>query len=165
MASARRFLAILFTIESGVAIVAYLLIAGLLLGDVALRELAGSSIRGAQRISVYLMIVTGFLGLGLAADRGRHLRPQFADGLIPKAFVATADRIGSLIMALVFGYFAFKGIAFVRAAFEYGDLARTIKTPLWMIEIVVPYALASLSLRYVLYTIWPELKPTEALES
>ena len=165
MTSARRFLAFLFLIESSVAIIAYVVIAALLLVDVGMRELAGSSIWGAQRISVYLMIVTGFLGLGLAADRGRHLRPNFADHLIPARFAALADRTGSAIMAAVFLYFAWLGIDFVRSAYEYGDMARTIKTPLWMIELVVPYAFLSIALRYGFYAIWPELKPTEVLES
>ncbi len=137
----------------------------LLLTDVGMRELAGSSIWGAQRISVYLMIVTGFLGLGLAADRGRHLRPNFADGLIPARYANLADRAGSAIMAAIFLYFAWIGVAFVRAAHEYGDLARIIKVPLWTIQLIVPYAFVSIALRYFLYAIWPDLKPGEALDA
>ena len=165
MAAARRFLAVLFLVESSVAIAAYVVIAGLLLGDVAMRELAGSSIWGAQRISVYLMILTGFLGLGLAADRGRHLRPGFADNLIPARLSAQADRAGSAIMAAIFLYFAWLGVEFVRTTYEYGDLARTIKVPLWMIELVVPYAFVSIALRYALYALWPALKPKQALDA
>ncbi len=165
MQAARRFLQALFVIESSVAMLAYVLIAGLLLGDVLLRQLAGTSIWGAQRIAVYLMIVTGFLGLGLAADRGRHLRPRFADALVPARWAGAADRLGSLIMAGVFATFAWYGVVFVRQAIEYGDLARTIRVPLWIIELVVPYAMGSTALRYLIYARWPALKPQEALEA
>jgi len=113
VAIARSFLAALFKLEAAVAGLAFLAIALLLLADVALRELAGSSIWGAQRISVYLMILTGFLGLGLAADRGRHLRPRFVDWLVPAKWAKQADRIGSAIMFAVFLYFAWLGIDFV----------------------------------------------------
>ncbi len=164
MRAARRFLSLLFKVESTVAILAFLVIALLLIGDVASRELAGSSIWGAQRISVYLMIVTGFLGLGLAADRGRHLRPRFADGLVPAPLAPAAGRAGSAIMFAVFAWFAWLGVEFVMTAYEYGDLAQTIKTPLWMIELIVPYAFSSLALRYLLFAIWPDLRPAEADE-
>lgn len=164
MAIARSFLAALFKLEAAVAGLAFLAIALLLLADVALRELAGSSIWGAQRISVYLMILTGFLGLGLAADRGRHLRPRFVDWLVPAKWAKQADRIGSAIMFAVFLYFAWLGIDFVKAAYRYGDLAQTIKTPLWMIELVVPYAFLSISVRYLFFALWPALKPSEVDE-
>lgn len=164
MLVARRFLAILFRVEAAVAALAFLTIALLLMADVTSRELAGSSIWGAQRISVYLMIVTGFLGLGLAADRGRHLRPRFADGLIPRSFTKAANRIGSLIMFAVFSWFAWLSVGFVMSAYKYGDLARTIKTPLWMIEMIVPYAFVSIALRYLFFAIWPALKPGEVDE-
>lgn len=161
MTLARKFLAGLFRLESAVAIIAFLVIALLLLADVALRELAGSSIWGAQRISVYLMIVTGFLGLGMAADRGRHLRPRFADRLVPARLGKAADRVGSAIMCAVFLWFAWLGVEFVESAYRYGDLAQTIKTPLWMIELIVPYAFLSIALRYLIFALWPDLKPDE----
>ena len=91
---AERVLAGVFRLESVVAVAGYATVAGLLVVDVGLRELAGTSIYGAQRVSVYIMIVTGFLGLGLAAAQGRHLRPRFADGLIPQRFTTAATRLG-----------------------------------------------------------------------
>ncbi len=164
MRAARRFLDLLFRVEAAVAMLAFLAISLLLIGDVASRELAGSSIWGAQRISVYLMIVTGFLGLGLAADRGRHLRPRFADGLVPASLAPAAGRAGSAVMFAVFAWFAWLGVEFVMTAHEYGDLAQTIKVPLWMIELIVPYAFASMALRYLVFAVWPDLRPAEADE-
>ena len=161
MAFAQAFLRALFRLEAAVAILAFLVISLLLLADVGMRELLGSSIWGAQRIAVYLMIITGFLGLGLAADRGRHLRPRFADRLVPPRLTRAADRAGSVIMFVVFVYFAWLGVDFVRAAYRYGDLAQTIKIPLWLIELIVPYAFLSISLRYLFFALWPALKPGE----
>ena len=67
-------------------------------------------------------------------------------------------------MCAVFLWFAWLGVTFVKSAYQYGDLAQTIKTPLWMIELIVPYAFLSIALRYLFFTIWPALKPSEVDE-
>lgn len=159
----KQILKLLFSFEAAVAILCYLAIALLILTDVGLREILGTSIKGAQRISVYLMIMTGFLGLGLAASRGRHLRPRFADGLVPVRFEQTIDRLGSGLMCLVFLGFGVVGIEFVQVAYEYEDMARNIRIPMWIIQLVVPYAFFSTALRYGIYACRPDLKPQEVL--
>lgn len=164
MRAAQRILTALFALEATIAISAYAVIAGLLLADVASRELGAGSIWAAQRISVYLMIIVGFLGLGLAASRGRHLRPRFMDGVLPKALDATAERIGSLLMVGIFACFGVISIHYLAESIQYNDLARTIRIPLWYIQIVVPWAFFSTALRYLIFTVYPGLKPEEGLE-
>jgi len=159
-----QILRVLFRVEIVLAISAYVLIFGLLITDVVMRELGLGSIFGAQRISVYLMIICGFLGLGLAASQGRHLRPRFLDGVIPASLSATADRIGSVIMTAVFAVFGVIAVQFLLEAIEYGELARTIRIPMWSIQVIVPYAFFSTALRYAIFVIDPDLRPQEALE-
>lgn len=161
----RKTLSILFSAEAAVAVTCYLIIATLMLTDVLLRETVGTSIWAAQRVSVYLMIVTGFLGLGLAASRGRHLRPQFADGLVPVRFTRIARRIGSAIMAATFFVFAVFAIEFVIQSYEYEDMTRGIKIPLWIVELIVPYAFFTTGLRYAIFAIFPELNPVESKDT
>lgn len=156
-----RLLAAVFTLEAAVAVTGYAVVAGLLVLDVALREIWGTSIYGAQRMSVYIMIVTGFLGLGLAAAKGRHLRPRFADGLIPSTLASAATRLGDVIMAAVLLVFAWIGIRFVLDAHEFGDMARVIDIPLWYLHLVVPYAFVATALRYALFALYPSLRPEE----
>ncbi len=156
-----RLLAAVFTLEAAVAVTGYAVVAGLLVLDVALRELWGTSIYGAQRVSVYIMIITGFLGLGLASAKGRHLRPRFADGLIPPAFAAAATRLGDLVMAATLLAFAWIGVRFVLDAHEFGDMARVIDIPLWYLHLVVPYAFVATALRYALFALYPSLRPEE----
>jgi TRAP-type C4-dicarboxylate transport system permease small subunit len=160
----RRLLSAMFAVEVTVAIAAYVIIAGLLLTDIVMRETGSGSLWGAQRISVYLMIVIGFLGLGLAAARGRHLRPRFLDGVLPEKFNLAADRIGSVLMALIFGGFGIVAIQFVAEAIEYNEIARIIRIPMWYIQMVVPYAFFSTALRYVIFAVDPGSRPEEALE-
>ena len=160
----RRLLAGMFVVEVTIAISAYVIIAGLLLTDIVMRETGNGSLWGAQRISVYLMIVIGFLGLGLAAARGRHLRPRFLDGVLPEQFSQTADRVGSMLMALIFGGFGIVAIQFVAEAITYNEIARIIRIPMWYIQLVVPYAFFSTALRYVIFAVDPDVRPKEALE-
>lgn len=157
----QRLLAAVFTLEATVAVTGYAVVAGLLVLDVTLREVWGTSIYGAQRVSVYIMIITGFLGLGLAAAQGRHLRPRFADSLIPPRLAAVATRIGDLIMAATLLAFAWIGVRFVLEAREFEDMARVIDIPLWYLHLVVPYAFAATALRYALFALYPDLRPEE----
>ncbi len=161
MVIAKKLLETIYKGETAIAVLAFTGIALLLLADVLLREFAGTSISGAQRTSVYAMICTGFLGLSIAAARGRHLRPTFADGLIPKSFQIAASRIGTLIMAITFLIFGGVATGFVIETHEYGDLARVIRIPLWYIQLIVPYAFFSTGLRYALHFLYPQLKPDE----
>ncbi len=161
---AGRILKILFYTEATAAIALYAMIAALLACDVFMREVAGSSLPGVQRISVYAMIQTGFLGLGLAAARGRHLRPRFADGLIPARFVPLVRRIGAFLMAAIFGYFVLFAVRFVQESIQFGDMTRTVRMPLWTVQLVVPYAFCSTALRYLIFGLFPDLSPEEKPE-
>ncbi len=164
MKLANHILKLLFYTEAGVATLLYVMIAVLLAGDVFIREVGGSSLMSIQRICVYFMIQTGFLGLGLAAARGRHLRPRFADGLVPAPLVPVVKRLASFILAAIFAYFAIFGFEFVRESIEYGEMTKSIKIPLWIVQLVVPYSLCSTAFRYLLFGIFPSLNPEEQLE-
>ena len=158
---AKRLLSGLFTVESAVTITAFVLIAMLLIIDITLREVAGTSIHGAQRISVYAMILIGFLGIGLASAQGRHLRPRFADGLVPDHLTHIATRLGDAIMAIVWLGFAGLGLRFVQEAWDFQDIMRVIEIPLWPLYLVVPYAFASTALRHALFARYPALRPKD----
>ena len=163
MKAAERLLKGLFAVEAAVAILAYALIASMLLAAVFAREVLGTSLGGVQRTSVYLMIVTGFLGLGLASAKGRHLRPRFADGLIPVRYIETVRRIGSGIMFIIFAGFLVVAVQHVHETYSFGDLARSTQFPLWIIQLIIPYAFASISLRYLIFFLFPQLCPAEDL--
>jgi TRAP-type C4-dicarboxylate transport system permease small subunit len=164
MKLAKKVLKILFFAEAIIATLLYMMIAASLAGDVLMREVAGSSLSGVQRICVYAMIQTGFLGLGLAAARGMHLRPRFADGVAPERFRPVMQRIGAFLMAGIFGFFVIFGVQFVQESIQYADMARPFKFPIWILQIVVPYALASTALRYLIFGIFPDLNPEEKLQ-
>ena len=175
MQAAGRVLRTLNTFESAVAAIAYVLVAALLIGDVIGREFLSKGTWGSKFISVYLgyefstkgifgaskmavfaAIVAGFIGLSLATAANAHIRPAFMDWALRGRW---ADRVGD---AFAFAFFAAAGvfaILFVIQSYEYKEKAAVIYWQLWPIQMVIPYAFFSTSLKHGLFAAWPGLKP------
>ena len=152
----------LLRLEAFVAVCAYVLTAGLLLSEVIARELFTESIWGSQKIAVFAAIIAGSLGLAIATSENAHLRPSFADGLLPYGWV---DRLGDVLSALLFAGFGYFAIVFVQESIEYKDVAEVIRIPLWPIQIVLPYAFFSSALRHLIFAVEPDLKPEADIAS
>ena len=84
MENARKFLEKVYRFEKAVAVFAFSVMTLVIIADVIIRKFVGVGIAGAMRIAVYAMIVTALISFGLASQKGRHLRPKFADNLLPK---------------------------------------------------------------------------------
>lgn len=153
------FLKYLNRIEAVVAALAYAIVAGLLLGEIVAREIFLSAIWGSQKMAVFGAIIAGFLGLCLATAANSHLRPQFADGWWPSSWQPTIGRIGDVVSAVIF--LALAGIAaiYVSDTIASQDRAAVLYILLWPIQLVLPYAFFSCSLRHLIFAIQPALKP------
>lgn len=157
-----RLLKILRGFEGTIAAAAFLMAAGAVLSDVFARELLASSIWGSTKFAVFCAAVAGFLGIGLATDAGMHLRPSFADRAIPQAFEGAMARITPLVTAGIYLAAAWISFLYVRESFEFNQAAPVLDWPLWVIQIVMPYAFCSNGLRQVIYAINPALTPKSA---
>lgn len=156
----RLFVQLLLWLESAVAVVAYLTTAALLFSTIVSRELFTTSIDGAQKVAVLCAIIAGSLGLVIATGENAHLRPTFADGLLPAKWV---PRLGDILSALIhigLGYFA---IQFVAQSIEFGDKAELIRIPLWPFQIVFPYMFFSAAFKHLIFAWQPEWKPRPIL--
>lgn len=159
MRYAERFLNVLNTVESIAAAIAYTIVAALLIGDVAGRELFGSGFFGAQKMAVYAAVIAGFLGLSLATAANTQLRPAFLDWVFRHP---ATDRIGDLFAFCFYLWIALIAVQFIQQSFEYSDRAAVLYWLLWPIQIIIPYALFSTGLRHLLFALWPNLKPNPA---
>lgn len=158
----RSILSALQRIEETVAVLAYVIVAALLIGDVLGREIFGVSILGAQKLAVYGAIVAGFLGLALATSAGAHLRPEIFDRAIPSRYGRLVDQLGDGFAALFFAGLGLVAVWFVVQSAEYGDKAAIFLFPLWPIQLVMPYAFFSCAVRHLAFALHPELKPEGA---
>lgn len=159
----KSILSALQRIEENVAVLAYVVVAGLLIGDVLGREIFGASILGAQKLAIYAAIVAGFIGLSLATSAGAHLRPEILDRVVPPRYGHLVDRLGDGFAAAFFAVLGVVAVWFVIQSAEYGDKAAIFYFPLWPIQLVMPYAFFSCAYRHFAFALHPELKPHEAL--
>ena len=144
--------------EAIMATAAYAAVALLLMADVIGRELLGTSIFGAQQIAVYGAILAGFLGLSLATSDNSHLRPGFMD-FVFKRYESHIVQVADAISAAFFLGAAMIAWTFVAISMEAGDRAPVLYFTVWPLQIVIPYAFASSSLKHLIFAIRPDLKP------
>jgi TRAP-type C4-dicarboxylate transport system permease small subunit len=153
------FLKWLLRLESLVASLAYVIVAGLLLGEVIAREIFATTIWGSQRMAIYAAIYAGFLGLCLATAANSHLRPQFADKWWPARWTNGLDRLGDVISAGLFAMLGIVGLEYVTASYEVNETAPVIRWKLWWIQSVIVYAFFSSAVRHAVFALRPDLKP------
>jgi TRAP-type C4-dicarboxylate transport system permease small subunit len=156
--------------ECLVAVGAYGIIAALLVLDVAGRELLGpvfhmldikssSGIYGAQKASVYALVLASFCGIGIATATGSHLVPRVGFGWIPAAWGPTMDRLADVLTGLFMLGVAYYGYVFVNSAFTTGLRAQAFNVPVWPFQLAIPLGFLSAAARYFIYAVWPALRP------
>ena len=164
MNAVQKLLQWLWRIEATVCVVAFAGTALALMADVLARELLGNGIFGAQRFAVWSNAIAGLLGFAIVTAERGHLRPQFADGLLPKSLEPFIDRFGELLSAvicIVIGWFA---VRFVISSATLGERGMAIPILVWPIQVVLPWMFFSSALRHLAFAGWPELRPVPRSE-
>lgn len=123
--------------------------------DIGAREIFEKGLPWAQKSAVYLMIWAGFLGAILVSHKASHLRPEIADKLwskFPRAFVRVQNFI-TLALLLFFFSYAFN---YVKETQSFGDKSVILGVKLWILQLIIPYTLLSMSLRHLFFIIYPD---------
>jgi len=163
-AKVERAVRALYRVEAMTAAVAYAFTAGILILDIVMREVFSSSVWGATKMAVFGAIIAAFIGLILATATNTHLRPAFADYWVPRSWDRAMNRIADTISALLWCGFGVVGIQYLGTSIDSNDLAEVLYIPLWPIQLVLPYAFFSSALRHAVFAVWPDLKPSRAVE-
>ncbi len=156
--------------ECVVAVLAYGLIALLLVLDVAGRELLGpifhaleikgaTGLYGAQKASVYALVLASFCGIGVATATGSHLVPRVGFGWIPKTWGPGMDRLADVLTGLFMVGVAYYGYVFVASSFSTGLSAQAFNVPVWPFQLAIPLGFLSAAVRYFMYAAYPALRP------
>lgn len=154
-------LAGLYRAELTAAIACLVVMAAVVFADVVGRELANQGLIWAQRVGVYAFIYAGFIGLPLATAAGEHLRPKFADGLMPSVIARHLPRLQHGVAALLTGAFAYYGVRFALQAHALEETSPVLNFPVWAVQIVFAYAFLSCALRHLAYAAFPVAAPSE----
>ncbi len=169
-AYARAILAGWHRVECLIAVAAFVLIATLLILDVAGRELltpiyklfeikGATGVLGAQKMSVYALVLGSFCGIGIATATGSHLLPRVGFGWVPKAWGPNVDRLADVVTGLVMLVVAYYGWVFVNSSMSIGLRAQGFNLPVWPFQVAIPAGFLSAGLRYFFFAIWPALRP------
>lgn len=159
-------------VERWIAVIAFSLIGVLIFGDVAGREFVGpvgtalgfdmgsTGIYGAGKISLFLLVIGAFAGLGVSVASGTQIVPRIAFGWIPKSWGAPVDRLANLLSGAVFLVVTYFGWVFVAASRDIGTVMPGLDTPVWIIQSAIPLGFLSAAIRYLIFAIWPASAPT-----
>ena len=164
MRTAHAILGLLYRFERAVLLAAFAIMAVAIVVDVGFREIRGVGFAGAPRISVFAMIVVAFIGMAMASATGEHLRPQFADRLLPRAWEPALIRIGEALFALFCLIAAALAGVVVAESFALEERTRTLKLLVWPLQLVLPLAFLLTGVHHILYAAYPALRP-EALRA
>ena len=156
--------------ECLVAVAAFGLIAALLILDVAGREVLGpiyklldikraTGVYGAQKLSVYALVVGSFCGIGIATATASHLLPRVGFGWIPVAWAPTMDRCADVLTGLFMVGVAYYGWVFVSSTMAAGLRAQAFDLPVWPFQTAIPLGFLSAAVRYFCFAAWPTLRP------
>lgn len=157
-------------VECLIAVAAFGLIAVLLVLDVAGREILGpiyklfdikgaTGVYGAQKMSVYMLVLASFCGMGIATATGSHLLPRVGFGWIPEDWGPTMDRVADLLSGLFMVGVAYYGYVFISSTIASGLRAQAFNLPVWPFQLAIPLGFLSAAVRYFLYAGWPAIRP------
>ena len=158
-------------LERWIAVMAFSLIGILIFADVAGREFVGpvgtalgfemgaTGVYGAQKISLYALVIGAFTGLSISVASGAQIVPRVAFKWVPADWGPTVDRIGNLVSAVLMGAVAYYGVVFVLSSREIGTVIPGLDWPAWIIQTAIPAGFTSAALRYLSFFIWPGTAP------
>lgn len=159
MERAKTFLDKVYQFERAVAIIAFSVMTLVIIADVIIRKIAGVGIAGAMRIAVYAMIVTALISFGLASHKGRHLRPKFADQILPKSWEFQIISVQESLHALFSLVFAIVAIGVVYETYLLEETSKMLRIVIWPMQSVIPFAFLVGFIRHSLYALYPEIRP------
>lgn len=167
----QRFLARWQMAERWVAVLAFTGIGALIFADVAGREFIGpladalgietgaTGVYGARKISLHLLVIGAFAGLGVSVATGTQIVPRVAFGWVPAAWEAAVTRLGNLVSAAFLGAVTYYAVVFVASSREIGTVIPGLDWPAWIIQSFMAIGFASAALRYLAFAIWPGVAP------
>lgn len=163
MERAARLLAIISKLERTLVLLAFAVMALVIMADILLREVTGAGLSGAPRIAVYAMILTAMVGFGLASQSGKHLRPKFADGWMPARWEPAIVRLQEWGMAAFCLTFAVVATGVVMETYALAETSRMLRLPIWPMQSIVPLAFYVAAVRHGIFALYPDLKPKAVL--
>lgn len=139
---------------SGVMVIAIMLV---LVANVAMRELATSSVQGSVELSEVMLAFVVFAGLAYAQQSGSHVRTELVTSRLPDRVARPVRAVGLLVAAAVIAWCAVATAGRGIEAWQAGEARFGVRSvPTWPGRLAVPVGLGLLALEVLLsaVTVW-----------
>ena len=154
-----RFLNILLRVETIFAGAFYAIAAAILFSDVIAREIFAQSIWGGQRIAVILANAAGLIGIGVALQLNRHIRPSIMNFALKPKLEQIRVRAGHFFAGFVFAAGTYYAVILVLDNRDMGFTTPPLDLKIWIPQLALVYGLASTSLRCFIFGAFPNFEP------
>lgn len=154
-----RFLNTLLRIETLFAGAFYAIAAAILFSDVIAREIFAQSIWGGQRIAVILANAAGLIGIAVALQLNRHIRPSIMNFSLKPKLEQIRIRAGHVFAGSVFAAGTYYAILLVIDNRDMGFTTPPLDLKIWIPQLALVYGLASTSLRCFIFGAFPGFEP------
>ena len=124
----------------------------LVLVQIGLRDVFSTGISGGAEIVRHMVLWIAFIGAGLAAREGKHIRIDIAYRVLPDGMKRLAETLTSLFTTTMCGILLYASIVFIQVDYSTGTsiLFYKVHIPVWTLETVIPVGYCAVMLRYSL---------------
>lgn len=143
----KRVRSVLYRIEDGILVGLLLLMIGLAVTQIFLRNLFDSGIVWSDILVRILVLWVGLLGAMVASREDNHINVDILDRYLPERAKPVVGIVVQLFTALICTVAAYFSLLFVQV--EYADGGTLFaQVPAWVCESIIPFAFAVIAVRY-----------------
>ena len=143
---------ILHRLEDGILVGLLLLVIGMAVTQIVLRNLFEGGIVWGDVLVRVLVLWIGLFGAMVASRKDNHICIDVASRYLPKRVKGIINCVAALFTAMVCSVMVYYSLLFVQMEFEGGAMAFA-RVPAWACEAVIPFAFAVIALRYFVLTL------------
>ncbi len=143
-----RFIRTVCLIEDTVISIMLCAMVLLVLLQIALRNIYFTGIPGAAEMVRHLVLWVAFLGAGIAAREGKHIRIDVIHRILPDGLKHVCEVLTGLFTTAVCAILFYASVQFVRTDFGLGTTIGFLNCPIWILEVIIPIGYGIVTVRY-----------------
>ncbi len=138
---------ILYWVEDGVLTGLLLLLIGMAVTQIFLRNMFDTGIVWSEVLTRILVLWVGLIGAMVASRQGNHITIDILNRYLPEKAKTVSNFVVEMFTALICAVVAYYSVLFVQMEFLDGDTAFA-NIPVWICEAIIPFAFTVFALRY-----------------
>lgn len=145
----RRILGILHWVEDSILVALLLVMTGMAVTQILLRNLFEFGIVWGDILVRILVLWIGLVGGMVASRQGKHISIDVVARYLPNRAKSIVGSVVSIFTAVVCAVAAYYSVRFVQVEFHEGGMAFAW-VPVWICEGIIPFGFIVIALRYLL---------------